>query len=330
MASRRSLPSTASVTRCPVCAASTPTPLTGCARTSRPPSRPAGRTRCANGLPYEHSPIPLLDELLAPFRVPAPEQMTPRDTQPDRPTPGGREKMISQIPPNQAENPSPGSRLGLKERASDLVRDQIPEVELRVPNLKTSRTGVSRHPGQLPGVTGVAAGLAGRWLSRSRDVESPAGHHGRHGREAPGQRGSPHLRGGPVVDLCAAGPLPRAEGEAAFEPRSRRPKTSPRAIPDAAVSLITEMRKDLAGQGLDAGPHTIAWHLAHHHGIRVSRGDRQPLPGPGRAGHPGSAEAAEVVLPAVRRRAAQRVLAVRLHPLPARRRRGHRDPGLAR
>ena len=39
--------------------------------------------------------------------------------------------MISQIPPNQAENPSPGSRLGFKERASDLVRDQIPEVELR-------------------------------------------------------------------------------------------------------------------------------------------------------------------------------------------------------
>ena len=62
----------------------------------------------------------------------------------------------------------------------------------------------------------------------------------------------------------------REEGEAAFEPRSRRPRTSPRAIPDAAVSLISELRKDLAGQGLDAGPHTIAWHLEHHHGIRVS------------------------------------------------------------
>jgi hypothetical protein len=62
----------------------------------------------------EHSPVPLLDELLAPFRAPAPGATTPRDTQPDRPTPGGREKMISQIPPNQAENPSPGRRLGLK------------------------------------------------------------------------------------------------------------------------------------------------------------------------------------------------------------------------
>jgi hypothetical protein len=52
----------------------------------------------------------------------------------------------------------------------------------------------------------------------------------------------------------------RAEGQAAFEPRSRRPKTSPRAIPDATVALITGLRKDLAGQGLDAGPDTIAWH----------------------------------------------------------------------
>ena len=62
----------------------------------------------------------------------------------------------------------------------------------------------------------------------------------------------------------------RDEGEAAFEPRSRRPKTSPQAIPEVAVSLITELRKDLAGQGLDAGPQTIAWHLEHHHRIRVS------------------------------------------------------------
>jgi transposase InsO family protein len=62
----------------------------------------------------------------------------------------------------------------------------------------------------------------------------------------------------------------REEGEAAFEPRSRRPKTSPRAIPDATASLITEIRKDLAGRGLDAGPQTIAWHLEHDHGLRVS------------------------------------------------------------
>ncbi len=62
----------------------------------------------------------------------------------------------------------------------------------------------------------------------------------------------------------------RAEGGAAFEPRSRRPKTSPTAISDATVELIVWLRKELAGQGLDAGPHTIAWHLQHHHQVTVS------------------------------------------------------------
>jgi transposase len=63
----------------------------------------------------------------------------------------------------------------------------------------------------------------------------------------------------------------RAEGQAAFEPRSRRPETSPQAIPDRVADLIIQLRKDLAGQGLDAGPDTICWHLAHHHQIRISR-----------------------------------------------------------
>jgi transposase InsO family protein len=62
----------------------------------------------------------------------------------------------------------------------------------------------------------------------------------------------------------------RAEGEAAFEPRSRRPKTSPTAIPPATVTLITELRGKLTAAGLDAGPDTIVWHLAHHHGTHVS------------------------------------------------------------
>ena len=62
----------------------------------------------------------------------------------------------------------------------------------------------------------------------------------------------------------------QAEGEAAFEPRSRRPKTSLAAIPVEAAELIVVLRKDLAGQGLDAGPDTIAWHLHHHHQVKVS------------------------------------------------------------
>uniref|UniRef100_UPI0007C736FF IS481 family transposase n=1 Tax=Nonomuraea sp. SBT364 TaxID=1580530 RepID=UPI0007C736FF len=63
----------------------------------------------------------------------------------------------------------------------------------------------------------------------------------------------------------------RAEGEAAFEPRSRRPKTSPNGIDADTVELIVRLRKELAEQGLDAGPDTIAWHLRQHHQRTVSR-----------------------------------------------------------
>ncbi len=62
-----------------------------------------------------------------------------------------------------------------------------------------------------------------------------------------------------------------AEGETALEPRSRRPKTSPNALTADVVDLIVRIRKELTDAGLDAGPETIAWHLAHHHGHRVSR-----------------------------------------------------------
>jgi transposase InsO family protein len=63
----------------------------------------------------------------------------------------------------------------------------------------------------------------------------------------------------------------REHGEAAFEPRSRRPHSSPHATPGPVVELIVELRKDLTTRGLDAGADTIAWHLQHHHDIRVAR-----------------------------------------------------------
>ena len=70
--------------------------------------------------------------------------------------------------------------------------------------------------------------------------------------------------------LCELLARYRLEGEAAFEPRSRRPASSPSAIGADAAELIARLRKELDGQGLDAGPHTIAWHLQAHHGLKVS------------------------------------------------------------
>jgi len=63
----------------------------------------------------------------------------------------------------------------------------------------------------------------------------------------------------------------RADGEAAFEPRSRRPITRPDATLAETVELIVELRRRLIGQGLDAGADTIGWHLEHHHQITISR-----------------------------------------------------------
>jgi transposase InsO family protein len=62
-----------------------------------------------------------------------------------------------------------------------------------------------------------------------------------------------------------------AEGDTAFEPRSRRPKNSPKATPTALVDRVLLLRKQLAEAGLDAGAETIGWHLQHHHQVTLSR-----------------------------------------------------------
>jgi transposase len=49
----------------------------------------------------------------------------------------------------------------------------------------------------------------------------------------------------------------RAEGEAAYQPRSRRPHTSPRAVSPQIEDQIVRLRKELSRQGLDAGADTI-------------------------------------------------------------------------
>src|SRR5215207_942855 len=61
------------------------------------------------------------------------------------------------------------------------------------------------------------------------------------------------------------------EGDAVFQPPSRRPKSFPTAVSAEVVDLIVELREKLTATGLDAGPDTIGWHLAHHHDLTVSR-----------------------------------------------------------
>lgn len=48
----------------------------------------------------------------------------------------------------------------------------------------------------------------------------------------------------------------RIEGDAAFEPRSRRPRTSPTKVSDVLNERIVNLRVDLTSRGLDAGPTT--------------------------------------------------------------------------
>ena len=63
----------------------------------------------------------------------------------------------------------------------------------------------------------------------------------------------------------------REEGEAAFEPRSRRPHHSPNATAPATVDLVLRLRKRLTEQGHDPGADTIGWHLRHHRDTEVPR-----------------------------------------------------------
>jgi transposase InsO family protein len=70
-----------------------------------------------------------------------------------------------------------------------------------------------------------------------------------------------------VYDLVARW---RAEGDVAFEPRSRRPHSSPRATPSSTVERILQVHDELVLHGLDAGADTIVWHLAQRHQLEVS------------------------------------------------------------
>jgi transposase InsO family protein len=89
------------------------------------------------------------------------------------------------------------------------------------------------------------------------------------------------VQGRPVAEVAAAYGVHRswvyrllaryrAEGDAAFVPRSRRPRTSPTAVPAGVVDNVLAERDRLTRSGHDAGPETITWHLSQR-GIDVSR-----------------------------------------------------------
>ncbi len=112
------------------------------------------------------------------------------------------------------------------------------------------------------------------------------------------------------------------EGPAAFEPRSRRPHSNPRAVGLEVEDQIVRLRKTLTKKGLDAGAETIAAHLARPPGVVAGAGGLDDLADlvPPRVRHPAAAETAPLVLADVLRRPAQRTLAGRHHPLAAGRR----------
>jgi transposase InsO family protein len=71
-----------------------------------------------------------------------------------------------------------------------------------------------------------------------------------------------------------------AEGEAAFQPRSRRPHHSPHAVGTAVEEQIVRLRKELTRQGLDAGADTIRTHLARRASRSRPDGRGPAEPGP--------------------------------------------------
>ncbi len=84
----------------------------------------------------------------------------------------------------------------------------------------------------------------------------------------------------------------RAGGYAALEPRSRRPRSCPHQVAPKVERAILKLRRDLASAGHDAGPHTIAYHLArrtpqapsvatiwrilHRHGLVTPQPQKRP------------------------------------------------------
>jgi transposase InsO family protein len=84
----------------------------------------------------------------------------------------------------------------------------------------------------------------------------------------------------------------RHGGLEAVDPRSRRPASNPRAVPDEVIIAVVTLRQQLVADGLDAGPVTLQWHLTqrglpapststirrilHHHGLITPAPRKRP------------------------------------------------------
>ena len=122
----------------------------------------------------------------------------------------------------------------------------------------------------------------------------------------------------------------RAGGWDAVEKKSTRPRSNPNATGDDTGARIVALRHELTAAGLDAGPHTLARPPAAPWTSRPVGDDDLADPDPPRSGHCRAAEATQALLPAVRGGPAERVLAVRLHPLAPGRRHRRGDPDVPR
>jgi transposase len=122
----------------------------------------------------------------------------------------------------------------------------------------------------------------------------------------------------------------REGGLDALEPRSRRPLTNPGRTPDAVRARIVELRTELTAHGFDAGPVTIAWHLGREGLTAPSTSTIRRILHAAGLVVPRATQAPAQLVDPLRGLGAQRAVAVRLHPLVARRRQRGRDHQLAR
>ena len=107
----------------------------------------------------------------------------------------------------------------------------------------------------------------------------------------------------------------REGGYQALQPRSRRPHSNPRQVPESTVKTILEIRQHLENTGQDNGAHTIRWHLQQQKITPTSSIDYPPHTQTPRLRHRTTSQKATQFLETIRSRPTKRNLATRLQPL---------------